>query len=107
MEMLGRNGLFIILLLFVSSAAGHAKVETKVETKTCPSLKSPCCFKKMKCPAECPTTYPKDPNAKACYVNCYSPICKAECKSKTIIIFHYILIYHVNKCQMHSQVHSS
>ncbi|KAK7816282.1 hypothetical protein CFP56_044171, partial [Quercus suber] len=34
------------------------------------------------CPAECPTSTPKDPKAKVCYVNCDSPICKAACKHR-------------------------
>ncbi|XP_059440874.1 uncharacterized protein LOC132173394 [Corylus avellana] len=79
MEMMsGRNGLFIILLLFVSAA-----VQTYGETKTCLSRRSPCFLKKMECPAECPTTTsPKDPKAKVCYINCDSPICKAQCKRR-------------------------
>jgi hypothetical protein len=87
MEIFSRNGLLIILLLFVSGA-----VQTYGETKTCPRKKSPCFLKKMKCPAECPTSSSKDPKAKVCIVNCDSPICKAQCKSKTIVIFHCIFI---------------
>jgi hypothetical protein len=76
------NGLFMIIVLLFLSGAAHSKEEKiNVETKTCPTRRSPCFYKKMKCPAECPTSYPKDPTAKVCYVNCNSPICKAECKS--------------------------
>ncbi|XP_059442128.1 uncharacterized protein LOC132174496 [Corylus avellana] len=77
------NGLFVIIVLLFVSSAAHAKTEKiKVETKNCPTRRSPCFYKKMKCPAECPTSYPKDPKAKVCYINCYSPICKAECKKR-------------------------
>ncbi|KAA8523845.1 hypothetical protein F0562_010268 [Nyssa sinensis] len=36
----------------------------------------------MTCPIQCPTASPSDPKAKVCYVNCYSPVCKAECRNR-------------------------
>ncbi|KAG8364982.1 hypothetical protein BUALT_Bualt18G0055200 [Buddleja alternifolia] len=49
---------------------------------TCTSRRSRCFLKKIPCPRECPLTRPKDSKAKVCYVNCDSPICKAERKHR-------------------------
>ncbi|KAB1217208.1 hypothetical protein CJ030_MR4G021113 [Morella rubra] len=76
MEILRRNGLLIILLLFVTGAVQNCTAETK----TCISKTSPCHLKKITCPAQCPASTSTDPKAKVCFVNCQSPICKAECK---------------------------
>ncbi|XP_040987004.1 uncharacterized protein LOC121234929 [Juglans microcarpa x Juglans regia] len=77
MEIFSRNGLLIILLLFISGA-----VHIDAETKTCTSKGSPCRFIKMPCPSQCPTSSPTNPKAKVCYVNCNSPVCQAECKHR-------------------------
>ncbi|KAG2677917.1 hypothetical protein I3760_12G118700 [Carya illinoinensis] len=77
MGILSRNGLLMILLLFLFGA-----VRIHAEIKTCTSKSSPCRFKKMICPAQCPSSSPKDPKAKVCYINCNSPVCKAECKNR-------------------------
>ncbi|GLU23435.1 hypothetical protein SLE2022_394370 [Rubroshorea leprosula] len=53
-----------------------------MKTRTCVSRKSPCFLKRITCPAECPSIKPNDPEAKVCYINCNSPICKAECKHR-------------------------
>ncbi|CAM8999340.1 unnamed protein product [Rhodiola kirilowii] len=52
------------------------------ETRTCYNKKSRCFLKQIKCPPQCPSTAPKDPKAKVCYIDCSSPICKAECKRR-------------------------
>ncbi|KAM1150169.1 hypothetical protein EV2_031597 [Malus domestica] len=51
------------------------------DVKVCSGKKSPCFGKQVHCPKECPSTSPTDKMAKMCYLNCDSPICKAECKS--------------------------
>lgn len=90
MEIISRFGLLIILLLFLSGATTSS---SKKDTKTCYNLSSPCKFKKITCPDECPTSSPTDPKAKVCYLDCNSPICKAACKRKTIVLFQYLLLY--------------
>nr|XP_023888161.1 uncharacterized protein LOC112000292 [Quercus suber]POE66564.1 hypothetical protein CFP56_53945 [Quercus suber] len=79
MEIISRFGLLIILLLFLSGATTSS---SKKDTKTCYNLSSPCKFKKITCPDECPTSSPTDPKAKVCYLDCNSPICKAACKHR-------------------------
>ncbi|CAL5341905.1 unnamed protein product [Camellia sinensis] len=74
---LSNKCLLIILLLFISGA-----IQIQAETTTCNKPKSPCFLKKLPCPSECPTPYPSDAKAKVCYVNCNSPICRAECKTR-------------------------
>ncbi|KAF5730648.1 hypothetical protein HS088_TW19G00240 [Tripterygium wilfordii] len=73
MEVSNSNGILILLILLVSSAQIHAL------TKTCTIRKSPCFLKKLICPAECPTTTP-NAKGKVCFIDCESPICKAECR---------------------------
>lgn len=90
METINRCVLLIILLLFESCATAYGNYGSYKETKICYSRKSKCFLKKITCPAECPTSTPKDPKAKVCNFNCDSPICKAACKRKTIILFQNI-----------------
>ncbi|PWA67646.1 hypothetical protein CTI12_AA314310 [Artemisia annua] len=52
------------------------------ETVTCYDRKSKCFLKPIQCPKECPSTSPANPKYKACYLDCSSPICKAQCRSK-------------------------
>lgn len=80
----GSNRLFIILLLFVSGAS-----EIYAATVTC-IRRGPCYLKRVSCPAQCPDLYPTDPKAKACYLNCNSPICMPECRSKFISLQLYV-----------------
>ncbi|KAK6154314.1 hypothetical protein DH2020_008562 [Rehmannia glutinosa] len=54
----------------------------KPERVTCTNRRSRCFLKSITCPIQCPLRRPKDPKAKACYINCDSPICKAECRRK-------------------------
>ncbi|GAB4846325.1 hypothetical protein Ancab_025331 [Ancistrocladus abbreviatus] len=70
------NYLLIILLVFASASAQAP------EKRTCLSRKSRCFLKKMVCPPQCPSTNPHSPKAKVCYINCDSPICKAECRHR-------------------------
>ncbi|PNY09267.1 hypothetical protein L195_g005813 [Trifolium pratense] len=55
----------------------------KPQSVSCNFWRSPCFAKKIQCPSECPLTTLSDPNhsnAKVCYLDCVSPVCKAECK---------------------------
>ncbi|PON68461.1 Root cap [Trema orientale] len=81
MESLSGTSLFITLLLSVSCLV-QIQAANKPDIKFCYSQSSPCFKKKIPCPYECPSAYPTDPKAKVCYVNCNSPICKAECRNK-------------------------
>lgn len=92
--------LLVFSLVFISTIIqAHSKSLIKVkpvhaETRTCFSRRSPCFLKRITCPTQCPTSHPKDPKAKVCYIDCYSPICKAECRSECIFFFH---IWHFSK----------
>ncbi|KAH7860050.1 hypothetical protein Vadar_008581 [Vaccinium darrowii] len=77
MKILSNNCFLIILLLLVSGAA-----QSKEGFTTCINRNSPCLFRPLPCPSECPHPFPSDPHAKVCYVNCDSPICQTECKDK-------------------------
>ncbi|KAK6134500.1 hypothetical protein DH2020_031734 [Rehmannia glutinosa] len=77
MKILSRKGIFAIWLLFVPCL-----VQSYVDTITCYTKKSPCFLKQLKCPKECPSKQPSYAKAKACYLNCNSPICKPECRNK-------------------------
>ncbi|KAJ0103367.1 hypothetical protein Patl1_04563 [Pistacia atlantica] len=79
MKVSSSNGFLIILLIAVSVAVG---INAAPQSLTCSARKSPCFLKKITCPYECPTTTPSDPKAKVCYINCNSPICKAECRNR-------------------------
>ncbi|KAJ1408510.1 Root cap [Sesbania bispinosa] len=52
------------------------------DTLTCNFLSSPCFGKKVKCPAQCPLKSPSDPNAKVCFLDCTSPVCKTHCRQR-------------------------
>ncbi|XP_009342433.1 uncharacterized protein LOC103934419 [Pyrus x bretschneideri] len=79
MEFLGSKSVLIVLVILVSASV---LVQSKTDLKVCYSKKSPCFLKQVHCPAECPSSSPKDKKAKICYLNCDSPICKAECKGR-------------------------
>ncbi|MED6211828.1 hypothetical protein PIB30_077338 [Stylosanthes scabra] len=72
------NGLvFVMLLLFASYA-----LQISAETHICIRRNSPCFLKRMTCPPQCNSTFPKDPKAKVCYIDCLSPKCEAQCKTR-------------------------
>ncbi|KAL9667057.1 hypothetical protein QQ045_001403 [Rhodiola kirilowii] len=85
MAMLSAKCLLFILLVTVASLTTMAARETR----TCYNKKSRCFLKQIKCPPQCPSTAPKDPKAKVCYIDCSSPICKAECKRGDGIVFYF------------------
>lgn len=84
MKFFSSKSLFIILLTCASILPHIMAYANYVEQVACLNKRSPC-FKKgvIKCPTQCPTRKPKDPKAKACFVNCDSPICQAECRCKS------------------------
>ncbi|KAI9075629.1 hypothetical protein K1719_042429 [Acacia pycnantha] len=92
MEMLSRRGsnskcVALIMLVAwcvmqINAADNHPIKKIIAETKTCTHRSSPCFLKRIQCPAQCPSSSPSDPKAKICYVDCDSPICKAQCKTR-------------------------
>jgi hypothetical protein len=87
------NCLIFVMLLFVFN-----EMQTIVgESVSCNFRRSPCFAKKIQCPSECPSTS-FDPNhkvkPKTCYLDCLSPVCKAECKSE--IFIYSFLVYFLN-----------
>lgn len=75
------NGLIFLLLLF----AFCAMQINAADNLSCPFRSSPCFGKKIPCPSQCPQKSPSDPKAKVCYLDCVSPICRTQCKSKIIL----------------------
>lgn len=82
MDFSSSKGLIFVLLIFALCV-----LHINAETQTCTNRRSPCFLKKIPCPSECPLKSPSDPKAKVCYLDCDSPICKTQCKSKTIILY--------------------
>lgn len=95
MKMKASTGLLcptIVAVLLICASLEGTAAATTASTKvkpvtpqrvTCQNRRSWCFLKYVKCPVECPTVKPKDPDAKACYLDCYSPKCEAVCRSKT------------------------
>jgi len=82
MSISNRNSLIYLFLLF---AFCEMKIIVGKDTRSCISRKSPCFGKKVPCPNECPYGSPTNSKAKVCYLDCDSPTCETQCKSK---IFH-------------------
>ncbi|MQM12052.1 hypothetical protein Taro_044964 [Colocasia esculenta] len=76
----------LVVFVFVAIAVGIETVSAGGEKGgslfTCPPG-SPCYdrCRNVRCPAECPSTRPANPQAKFCYLDCYSRKCEAVCKS--------------------------
>ncbi|XP_057797276.1 uncharacterized protein LOC131013218 [Salvia miltiorrhiza] len=71
----------LIIVLMHASILPQSRAQNG-ERVVCTSKKSPCFLKGITCPKQCPTRRPTDPKAKACFINCDSPICKAECRRR-------------------------
>ncbi|KAL1815366.1 hypothetical protein ACET3Z_017940 [Daucus carota] len=71
--------LAIVLSILYGAVQIHAQAPQR---STCFSRRSACFLRRIRCPEECPTFRPSNPKAKACYINCDSPICQAECKNR-------------------------
>ena len=85
--------LMFVLCLFVF--ASSCVMCINVDTQTCTSRKSRCFLKKLPCPAQCPSRSPANPREKVCYLDCDSPMCKTQCKSK-IFYVQYLTHLHIN-----------
>ncbi|KAJ8754672.1 hypothetical protein K2173_010763 [Erythroxylum novogranatense] len=72
---------YSLLIVLVVCVSGFTQTQAQVETFSC-KFGTKCYGKYVDCPYECPSLQPKDPKAKACYVNCHSPKCKPECKHR-------------------------
>ncbi|KAK7244372.1 hypothetical protein RIF29_39193 [Crotalaria pallida] len=70
---------FILVLLLLALCVMHINA---VDTQICVNLNSPCFFKKIPCPSECPLMSPSNLKAKFCFLDCNSPICKSQCISR-------------------------
>nr|GME02736.1 Root cap [Ipomoea batatas] len=80
MKMVNCKSLLLILLLhFAGVAEIHAQKPEKV---ACLRRGLRCFLRSMTCPQECPSRNPKVPKAKACFINCDSPLCQPECKNR-------------------------
>ncbi|CAI0375904.1 unnamed protein product [Linum tenue] len=65
----------LVVIMFVGSAT-----QAYGSYATCSY--GPCKLQQLECPYECPELYPSDPKSKACYLDCYSPVCKPSCKNR-------------------------
>ncbi|XP_039013653.1 uncharacterized protein LOC120143387 [Hibiscus syriacus] len=54
--------------------------QPKAEPVYCTNPKSRCYGRLIECPKECPSTTNANSQAKVCYVNCDSPVCKSSCR---------------------------
>ncbi|KAI3769239.1 hypothetical protein L6452_00339 [Arctium lappa] len=52
------------------------------EMVTCFDRRSKCFLNSIPCPKECLETSPGNSASKACYLDCASPICKAQCRNR-------------------------
>lgn len=84
MSVLSNKCLMLVTLLFVFMLS--CVMHINADTQTCTSRKSPCFLRKLPCPAQCPSKSPSNPKAKVCYLDCDSPVCKTQCKSKIIYV---------------------
>ncbi|KAL4554995.1 hypothetical protein LXL04_037605 [Taraxacum kok-saghyz] len=78
MKILSSNYFLVLMLLLSASSLSHILGDTV----TCFDRKSKCFLKPIQCPKQCPTTSPSNPKSKACYLNCGSRICSAECRNR-------------------------
>lgn len=73
--------------LLVCSVVVLLAVSINGNSITCKSKKSPCFLKHLYCPAECPSTTPSTSASKVCYLDCNSPLCQPQCRSKPFCIY--------------------
>ncbi|KAL3639878.1 hypothetical protein CASFOL_014846 [Castilleja foliolosa] len=70
----------LLLIITVTYCTSFISAQIRPERVTCTNKKSRCFLKRITCPIECPLRRPKDPNARACFIPCNSPFCRAECR---------------------------
>lgn len=75
------NCLLIVAALLTVYGAIQIHAQTP-QRFTCFNRNSRCFLRIVRCPKQCPSMRPNNPKAKACFVNCDSPICRAECKNR-------------------------
>ncbi|CAN0928913.1 hypothetical protein LINGRAHAP2_LOCUS36750 [Linum grandiflorum] len=68
----------VVFLLIIGSA-------TQISAYYATCSYGPCKLMQLQCPSQCPELYPTNPNSKACYLDCYSPVCKTSCKHPRFI----------------------
>ncbi|XP_047148175.1 uncharacterized protein LOC124820509 [Vigna umbellata] len=79
MSISSTNSLIYLFLLF---AFCEMQIIVGKDNQTCFSRKSPCFGKKVPCPNQCPFRFPSDSKAKVCYLDCDSPTCETQCKTR-------------------------
>ncbi|GAA0176010.1 hypothetical protein LIER_29082 [Lithospermum erythrorhizon] len=72
----------MMAMIGTQAAAKSKPVQVQPQRVTCNNRKSKCFMKYMKCPVECPQVRPKDPYAKSCFLDCYSPKCETVCRKR-------------------------
>lgn len=72
----------ILLTILVIFVYGVAQIHGQYVTCYVPN--TPCFLQRRTCPSQCPDILPSNPKekSKVCYLNCNSPICRPECRSK-------------------------
>ncbi|TKY66569.1 Root cap [Spatholobus suberectus] len=73
------NSLMYLLLLFTFS---ELQIIAGKDTLSCTFRSSPCFRRKAPCPSECPLKSPSDAKAKVCFLDCDSPTCETQCKTR-------------------------
>ncbi|KAK1397046.1 Late embryogenesis abundant protein-related [Heracleum sosnowskyi] len=79
MKIFNNSVLAIIVFIVCSAIQIHAQTPQR---STCFSRASACFLRRITCPTQCPTFRPSNPKDKACFINCDSPLCSAECKNR-------------------------
>lgn len=74
----------LLLLLNTIMILETQAAYVKPQRVTCYKRYRKCYLKYITCPSECPEIRPKDPYAKECFLDCYSPKCEAVCRSKNL-----------------------
>ncbi|KAL3639879.1 hypothetical protein CASFOL_014847 [Castilleja foliolosa] len=72
--------LLIIITVTYCTSFISAQPVYRQERVTCTNSRSRCYQQRIRCPIECPLRRPQDPNARACFIPCDSPFCRAECR---------------------------
>ncbi|PHT56036.1 hypothetical protein CQW23_04522 [Capsicum baccatum] len=72
----------LLLLLNTVMVLETQAANVKPQRITCYKRYSKCYLKYITCPSECPQIRPKDPYAKECFLDCYSPKCEAVCRKR-------------------------
>ncbi|KAM0040266.1 hypothetical protein Hdeb2414_s0012g00391801 [Helianthus debilis subsp. tardiflorus] len=105
MKMASQKSLFLIVLTTI--AISGILTQVKAYSSSYCGAWTRCEGQTIYCPSECPSN---DPQAKVCRIDCYSPICKAECKRKRYFYIYFTLVsyiyahFYMYFTQMHSKL---